>query len=77
MALGWFSAAFHCSGYLDLLAIGDLMSAPPKTRPKVPEGKTYLLTTTQKEANDKGFVGYTTTWEEFQKEVPYQTPKRP
>ena len=53
------------------------MSAPPKTRPKVPEGKSFLLTTTQKEANDKGFVGYTTTWEEFQKEVPYQTPKRP
>lgn len=53
------------------------MSAAPKTRPKVPEGKSQYLTTTQKEATEKGFVGYTTTWEAFQKEVPYQTPKRP
>jgi hypothetical protein len=53
------------------------MSAAPATRPKVPEGKSRFLTTTQMKPNEKGFVGYTTTWEEFQKEVKYQTPKRP
>jgi hypothetical protein len=53
------------------------MSAPAKTRPKVPEGKSRFLTTRQKEPNEKGFVGYETIWESFQKEVPYQTPKRP
>lgn len=53
------------------------MSHAPKERPKVPEGKSRYLTTRQKEATAKGFVGYDTTWESFQKEVPYQTPKRP
>ena len=48
-----------------------------KNRPKVPEGKSRFLTTTQMEANEKGYVGYKTTWEAFQKEVPYQTPKKP
>ena len=53
------------------------MSDAPKTRPKVPEGKSRFVTTRQKEANEKGFVGYGTTWESFQKEVPYRTPKKP
>ena len=53
------------------------MSAPASTRPQVPEGKARFITTTQMKPNEKGFVGYQTTWEEFQKEVPYQTPKRP
>ncbi len=53
------------------------MSAPSKTRPKVPEGKARFLTTRQKKANDKGFVGYETIWESFQKEAEYVTPKRP
>ena len=53
------------------------MSDAPKARPKVPEGKSRFLTTTQMKANDKGYVGYKTTWEAFQKEVPYQTPKKP
>ena len=54
------------------------MSGPgPKTRPKVPEGKSRFLTTTQKEIVPGAFVGYTTTWEPFQKEVPYSTPKKP
>ncbi len=53
------------------------MSGQPTTRPKVPEGKAELLTTTQQEPTDKGFVGYKTTWESFQKEVPYETPKAP
>ncbi len=53
------------------------MSGHSTTRPKVPEGKSRFLTTTQMEPNEKGFVGYKTTWESFQKEVPYSTPKRP
>lgn len=53
------------------------MSDAPKTKPKVPEGKTRYVTTRQKAPNEKGFVGYETTWEAFQKEQPYSTPKRP
>ncbi|MGD2082128.1 MAG: hypothetical protein PVF91_04130 [Chromatiales bacterium] len=53
------------------------MSQAPKTRPKVPEGKTRYLITRQKKPNEKGFVGYDTIWESFQKEKPYSTPKRP
>lgn len=53
------------------------MSEQKQTRPKVPEGKAAFLTTTQMEPTEKGFVGYKTTWESFQKEVPYSTPKRP
>ncbi len=50
----------------------------PKTRPEVPEGKSEFLTTTQKTIVEGAFhVGYTTTWAPFQKEVKYQTPKRP
>jgi hypothetical protein len=53
------------------------MSEPKKTRPKVPEGKARFVTTRQKEANEKGFVGYDVIWDSFQKEVKYETPKRP
>ena len=53
------------------------MSGQPTTRPKVPEGQTRYLKTRQMEPNEKGFVGYETTWESFQKEVKYTTPKRP
>lgn len=53
------------------------MSDAPKVRPKVPEGKSRFLTTRQKQANEKGHVGYDTIWEPFQKEKPYVTPKRP
>ena len=53
------------------------MSQAPKTRPKVPEGKARYFITRQKEPNEKGFVGYETIWESFQKEKPYSTPKRP
>ena len=53
------------------------MSEAPKTRPKVPEGQSRFLKTRQMPANDKGYVGYETIWESFQKEVPYQTPKKP
>ena len=44
---------------------------------KVPEGKTRVYTTRQKAPNEKGFVGYETEWKPFQKEAPYQTPKKP
>ena len=44
---------------------------------KVPEGHTRFLTTKQREPNEKGFVGYDTVWESFQKEVKYETPKKP
>lgn len=53
------------------------MSAQPKSRPKVPEGTSRYLKTRQMEATDKGFVGYETIWESFQKEVKYETPKKP
>jgi hypothetical protein len=53
------------------------MSDAPKARPKVPEGKSRFVKTTQQEPNATGFVGYKTTWESFQKEVPYSTPKKP
>ena len=53
------------------------MSGQPTTRPKVPEGKSRFLTTRQKEPNEKGYVGYDTIWDSFQKEVKYTTPKRP
>ena len=53
------------------------MSEPTKTRPKVPEGKSAYLTTRQMAPNEKGFVGYETEWEPWQKEVEYTTPKKP
>ena len=53
------------------------MSEPKKERPVVPAGVTEYVTTTQMKANEKGFVGYETSWVEFQKEVKYETPKKP
>jgi hypothetical protein len=53
------------------------MSEQKNTRPKVPEGHTSYLVTRQKKPNEKGFVGYETIWESFQKEVKYETPKQP
>ena len=51
------------------------MSDAPKTRPQVPEGKSRFVTTRQKKPNEKGFIGYETTWEPRQKEVPYSPPQ--
>jgi len=48
-----------------------------KPTPKVPDGHTRFVTTRQKEPTEKGFVGYETTWEPFQKETEYKTPKQP
>ena len=53
------------------------MSEQPKIRPKVPEGEARFLKPRQMEPNEKGFVGYETIWEPFQKEAKYETPKRP
>ncbi len=43
----------------------------------VPEGQARFFKTRQMEANEKGFVGFETVWEPFQKEVEYETPKKP
>ena len=53
------------------------MSDPKKTRPEVPEGKSEFVKTRQMKPNQKGFVGYETIWEPFQKEAKYETPKTP
>ncbi len=53
------------------------MSEQKSERPVVPKGETEYVTTEQMQANDKGFVGYSTTWKSFQKEVEYKTPKKP
>lgn len=53
------------------------MSEPTKTRPKVPEGKVRFFVTRQKPPTEKGYVGYETIWEPFQKEVKYTIPKKP
>jgi hypothetical protein len=53
------------------------MSEQKSSRPKVPDGKSRFLLTRQKAATEKGFVGYETIWDSFQKEKPYETPKRP
>ena len=50
----------------------------PFTRPKVPEGTASYVKTTQKEiVEGQFFVGYETTWDSWQKEQPYETPKKP
>lgn len=53
------------------------MSGAPTTRPEVPDGHARYYVTRQKPANEKGFVGYETVWEEWHKVAEYTTPKRP
>ena len=48
-----------------------------KPTTKVPDGQSRFVTTRQMEPNEKGFVGFETVWEPFQKEVEYKTPKQP
>ena len=62
---------------MTFLARGNHYEWTSQNQTKVPEGKARFVTTRQKEPNEKGFVGYETTWEPFQKEVKYTTPKRP
>lgn len=44
---------------------------------KVPDGRSRFLTTRQMAPNEKGFVGFETVWEPFQKTAEYKTPKKP
>ena len=53
------------------------MSDVPKTESKIPDGKASYVTTKQKEPSAKGFVGFETHWEPWQKEVEYTRPKQP
>ena len=53
------------------------MSEQKNTRPKVPQGEARYVKTRQKEPNEKGYVGYETIWESFQKEAEYTPPKKP
>ena len=53
------------------------MSDGSNVRPEVPEGKARFFVTRQKEADDKGFVGYDTVWEPFHNVEDYETPKKP
>jgi len=54
-----------------------MMSEQKQDKPKIPDGHTRYLTTRQKAPTEKGFVGYDTIWEPWQKEVQYTTPKKP
>ena len=53
------------------------MSDEKKPPVQVPDGHARYLTTRQKAPSDKGFVGYETVWEKFQKVIEYKTPKKP
>jgi hypothetical protein len=53
------------------------MSEQKPTPTKGTDGHARVLTTRQMAPNDKGFVGYQTIWEPFQKVAEYQTPKQP
>jgi len=53
------------------------MSDEKKPPVPVPDGHARFLTTRQKAPSDKGFVGYETVWEKFQKVIEYKTPKKP
>lgn len=53
------------------------MSEQKNTSPKVPEGEASYVKTRQMKANEKGFIGYETIWQPFQKETEYKTPKQP
>jgi hypothetical protein len=76
-------ACFHTSRFqLPLfLTEGDSSMSDEKKpfcRPKIPDGHAFRVITRQKEiVPGQFFVGYETTWEAHQKEVPYTTPKKP
>jgi hypothetical protein len=53
------------------------MSEAKSERPKVPEGDAQYVKTRQMNANEKGFVGYETIWDSWQKEQKYEIPKKP
>jgi len=71
---------FAVEGWQNKLSITKedyFMSEPSKERPVVPPGETEYVTTKQMKPTEKGFVGYETEWVPFQKEVKYETPKKP
>ena len=51
-----------------------MMSEQKPAPVKVPDGHARFVTTRQMAPNEKGFVGYETVWQPFQKEVEYKTP---
>ncbi len=53
------------------------MSSEQKPITKIPDGRARFVTTRQKEPNEKGFIGFETVWEPFQKEANYEMPKKP
>jgi hypothetical protein len=53
------------------------MSEQKQPPTKIPEGVTRFLTTRPMAPNEKGFVGFETVWEPFQKVAEYKTPKQP
>ena len=53
------------------------MSEQKNTRAKVPSGQARYVKTQQKAPNEKGYIGYETVWESFQKEAEYARPKQP
>ena len=57
--------------------MSDPHQKPKQPPAKVPDGRARFLTTRQMPANEKGFVGFETVWEPFQKEAEYKTPKQP
>jgi len=65
----------------EFITLGEKTMSEEKkqfVRPKVPDGHAAKVTTRQKEiVPGQFFVGYETTWEPQQKEVPYTTPKKP
>jgi len=50
---------------LEILLVRDASEAEIAAGGKVEAGKARFVTTRQKEPNEKGFVGYETTWEPF------------
>jgi len=57
--------------------MSDPKQKPQQPPARVPDGHARFLTTRQLPPNEKGFVGFETVWEPFQKEAEYQTPKKP
>ena len=47
----------------------------PAPAVKVPDGCARFVTARQMPPYEKGFVGYETVWEPFQKEAEYKTPR--
>jgi len=75
---GWGNSQFcrELSRFVTRQQVSRIMGNVDKNAP-VPDGKTKYYTTKQQPATEQGHVGYKTEWVEWQKEVPYETPKKP